>query len=415
MSTAKIAQYWPEHADHEGSTQFSAGDGFTCACGVVLGFPVVEEPEHDEEPEPEKLSVRLKREAQEKVAAARSRLADETKAREDRGEAPRNDYTDKPVKGAFGTYSKTPVDAEVVEEPASDGLAAPDDLPYDVPIVSGVFPDDEIPPDDTVPPEDEYEIGDTVKVGGIEFTKVSDNPFPVVVAEQAIEDGDSEDVGFAPAPDGAAVNDRGNLEFEGKSYGPPPDEAQAAPPFPSTLPEEPGEPDTESTDLARRVAPTPGTGTPIVPGDEQRLDPLHSPLAPLDPTEVYTPADVEMKIVAVLQQLENSEIFLRQQLGRLHEAEHNWNLKYQMAIYKAQDKAADQRKAAAWLASQDEHYEMTQAQTLVKALQGNQHNLRSQLSGFQSVARSLGVSMGNTLGTSQRQKPEPPAPRPWEY
>jgi hypothetical protein len=366
VTSNKIAEYWPEHADHEGSTSFSATDGFVCACGEALGFPMEDEPpdaveyelpEFEEEP----LSVRMKRDAQEKVDAARRKVEADAAARSVAGEPVQDDYASKEavVHGAFGVYGQStqddaerePVDAEVVEEVA------------------------------TVPAE--------IKGG-----ELVDEETPPVTVHEA-------DAGRYPdEPDEAqAVPLDYGQEFRAGLYDGP----------------KPGEPDTVSTDLARREAPKPGTGVPIVPRDgEHTLDPLTKKLPALDPTVLYTPQDVELKIVSILEQLENSEVFLRQQMGRLHAAEHDLNLKYNLALAKSDAKNQKQQEAEAWLASADEQYEAGEAKMLVKALQGNQHNLRSQLSGFQSVARSLGVSMGNTLGTSPRNQ-EPPPARPWEH
>lgn len=350
MTSNKIAEYWPEHADHEGSTSFSATDGFVCACGETLGFPMEDEPpdaveyelpEFEEEP----LSVRMKRDAQEKVDAARRKVEAEAEVRSVAGEPVQDDYASKEavVQGAFGVYGQSTqdsvepetVDAEVVEEVIAAVAAVP-----------------------------------------AEIDRVEDEP------DEAQ----------------AAPLDYGHEFRAGLHDGP-----------------EPGEPDTVSTDLARREAPRPGTGVPIVPREgEHTLDPLTKKLPALDPTVLYTPQDVELKIVSILEQLENSEVFLRQQMGRLHAAEHDLNLKYNLALAKSDAKNQKQQEAEAWLASADEQYEAGEAKMLVKALQGNQHNLRSQLSGFQSVARSLGVSMGNTLGTSPRNQ-EPPPARPWEH
>lgn len=378
MTSKKIAEFWPEHADHEGSTSFSATDGFTCACGEALGFPVQDEPpeaaeyelpEFEEEP----LSVRMKRDAQEKVDAARRKVEAEAEARSVAGEPVQDDYASKEavVQGAFGVYGQSTQDAVEPE-------------PVDAEVVAFELTEETTPPV-TVHEEDADLYRDE--------------------ADAAVEQSTAE----------LATVERTRAEVE-------PDEAQATPldyghEFRAGLHDgpEPGEPDTVSTDLARREAPKPGTGVPIFPREgEQTLDPLTKKLPALDPTMPYTPQDVELKIVSILEQLENSETFLRQQMGRLHAAEHDLNLKYNLALAQSPAKNQKQQEAEAWLASADEQYEAGEAKMLVKALQGAQHNLRSQLSGFQSVARSLGVSMGNTLGTSPRNQ-EPPPARPWEH
>jgi hypothetical protein len=164
----------------------------------------------------------------------------------------------------------------------------------------------------------------------------------------------------------------------------------------------------------------PFAGTPLMPSDPDSMDPLNRALPPLDPTLPYTPADVELKILEVLQQGERGERFLREQLARLHQAQHNLDLRYNLAIAKSDARAADQRKAEAWIATERERFEATQAEMLVRALRDNLHNLRAQLSGFQSVARSLGVSLTNALDGRDAPRRveshrEPPPVAPWEY
>lgn len=400
-----ISEFWPDHVMHKkvgAAPRWDADQGIVCACGEVLGWPVEEPPEDAEpdwEPRHETLSQTLKREAQEQIDAARAK-----------GEK------SNVVTGAFGSYG---------------GRAHED-----------------------------------------------------VQLPEAIEDGDGEDVGTAPPPEGAQIDEHGNWVADGKSYGPATlepdpqpvgdlperlaaigsaDEAQSVDPWavegqnvgpdvppwddvdaPTTPPWAPGERseaqeiadgsqaeygvpsgagvssvvETGNAEVGRDVVPY--AGVPIYPGEAQQLDPLIGRLAPLDPTLPYTPSDVELKIVSILRQLENSEEFLRQQLARLHQATHNHTMRYNLSIASSEAKAADQRKAEAVIATERELHEMTEAEMLVRALRDSQHNLRSQLSGFQSVARSLGVSLVNSLdGRDMPRKVEshrePPEPAPWEY
>jgi hypothetical protein len=402
-----ISEHWHNHVQHKTvgkAPRWDAELGVVCACGEVLGWP---DPEHKET-----LSQYTKRVASERV---------------DQASAPGR------VKGAFGTYG-----GEQVADPAP----GPDDGP------TSVHPDEEHD-GDPGPEEPEVDWGEPP----------ADEPDPEPLA---IEDGDSEDVGSAPIPADAVPDERGNMISDGKSYGQPghaagdpfpapANEAQVAPwgaydsePKPSnegivdTQPSglvpwdgerpEADEPDptpeeaailaAEGRASARELienpevgsALVPYRGTPIMPTDAQQLDPLVGRLAPLDPSLPYTPQDVELKIVEIMRQLENSELFLRQQLSRLHQATHNHDFRYNLALAQSDQRAADQRKAEAWLATEKERHEMTEADMLVRALRDSQHNLRSQLSGFQSVARSLAVSMVNSLDGRERPPlpPEPP-------
>lgn len=403
-----ISEFWPDHVHHKTVGKAPRWDtelGVVCACAEVLGWP---DPERKET-----LSAYTRRVASEQVDAA---------------SAPGR------VKGAFGTYGRPtpePEDGEPAHAlPGADNAPEPGDYP-DPEVQGPPAHDDDPGPDE---PEPEVDWGEPP----------ADEPEPEVLT---IEDGDSEDVGTAPIPADAVPDERGNMISGGMSYGQA-DEAQAAPwgsettpvepprwegvddtpehavgdqvivagttftkvsddPFPPEIPSNEGIPTEE---IGRDLVPY--AGTPIMPTEAEVLDPLIGRLAPLDPTLPYTPADVELKIVEILRQLENSELFLRQQLARLHQATHNYNMRYNLA-YKSSDGRSDgQRKADAVLATERESYEMTEADMLVRALRDSQHNLRAQLSGFQSVARSLAVSMVNSLDGRERP-PLPPEPPRW--
>jgi hypothetical protein len=475
-----IVQFWPKHADHTTKSRtraprWSTAEGVVCACGDVLGWP---DPDHHET-----LSQYTKRTAQEQVDAA----IEEGKIT--RGTAK--------VKGAFGEYAaQQPSEPSTQDHP--DGDLQPStvdadqhelDETYDTePLRSDDDPGPEEPPelDWGEPPEDEPEP--VVLTVDRDTPKVRDVQLP-----DAIEDGDSEDVGTAPIPADAVPDERGNMISGGQSYGQPsgpvdfgklvdettgpetvfeadadlyPDEAQAGPPyavgdtvtvagvefvkhsespFPEhnapTLadaagqvaddgppwdayedhgggPKPSNEGIPEEPEVGRDLVPF--AGTPLMPTDSDSMDPLNRALPPLDPTLPYTPADVELKILEVLQQGERGERFLREQLARLHQAQHNLDLRYNLAIAASDSRAADQRKAEAWIATEKERFEATQAEMLVRALRDNLHNLRAQLSGFQSVARSLGVSLTNSLDGRDMPKRieshrEPPPVSPWEY
>jgi hypothetical protein len=142
------------------------------------------------------------------------------------------------------------------------------------------------------------------------------------------------------------------------------------------------------------TGPEPGSGTPILPTDPDSQDPVMGFLPPLDPTQVYTPKDVEIGILEILRKLQNGDYFLREQLARLHKADHALMMKYELKVSTSNARAQDQRKAEARLACSREIYEQSEADMLVRATRDSLHSLRSQLMGLQTVARSLGVSIG---------------------
>jgi hypothetical protein len=422
-----ISEFWPEHVAHKDVGKHPTVDdlmGYICACGDVLGWPIEDEPEgaDDVEPEPaEKLSVRLARQSQEKIDAARAKVEKATADRKAAGEPdPVGDYA-KPVTGAFGTYGGQPVDtvAGDVDSPSTPDVPENESVAQQaIPLcVHGVAADVRCPECDP------YQVGETVTVGGIEFTKHSENPFPSEPANtclhgkhyddqcDACDRGTSDEAQAAhpasgdPWADGERTEAAEIADGSQEEFGVPPKGGDWGP--------------ETGAELEPYKAPEPGTGTPILPTDSQELDPLVNRLAPLDPTMPYTPADVELKIVEILGQIEKSELFLRQQLSRLHIATHNYDIRYALALKKSDETNSGKQNAEATLATAAERYEKTEAELLVRALRDAQHNLRSQLSGFQSVARSLGTSMGNTLGVSPSanrvSSTREPEPAPWEY
>lgn len=260
-------------------------------------------------------------------------------------------------------------------------------------------PEEQTPPDEAQagPP---YAVGDTVTVAGIEFVKHSESPFPEHNPPAEPWAGPGETIGVDVPPEG----DDGRADVadtppwnEYEDYGGGPAVETTSKPFGRFDDEKPSNEgiQEEEPEVGRDLVPY--AGTPLMPTDSGSLDPLNRSLPPLDPSLPYTPADVELKILEVLQQGERGERFLREQLARLHQAQHNLDLRYNLAIRKSDARAADQRKADAWIATERERYEATEAEMLVRALRDNLHNLRAQLSGFQSVARSLGVSLTNSL------------------
>jgi hypothetical protein len=386
-----IEEHWPEHGGHKSGTRharWSTAEGIVCACGDVLGWP---DPEHRET-----LAQYTKRKAAEQVDAA---------------SAPGR------VQGAFGAYSRPTPEPEdgasatvlpggdnapepgdypepEVQEPeglpAGDGRVAYDDLPYDVPEgpTDGDPWGDDTPDDEPEPepwPAAPVAEEAVVVAGPVDFGKLADE----AQTESDPPWSAYEDYGGEPKPSNEGIP----AEQSGGEI---------------AVREEPG--------VGQEVVPF--AGTPIFPTEGQTLDPLVDRLDPLDPTLPYTPEDVELKIVDIMRAIDRSELFLRQQIAREHAAQHNLDFRYNLAIAQSDAKAADQRKAEAWIATERQRFEATEASMLVRALRDAQHNLRSVLSGYQSVARSLGVSLTNALDGRHAGPPRPPLPQepppdPW--
>jgi hypothetical protein len=454
-----ISEHWPDHVYHKTvgkAPRWDAELGVVCACTEVLGWP---DPDH-----PETLSQYTKRVAAERVDAA---------------SAPgrvKGAFGEYPAQGAGRPSTGAYPDGDL-HESTSDEDPGPSEPDEDVDW--GEPPEDEPEPErleiDDAAWQDQavrdavrstgarsmHEVSlpaaneDVQSSGPVDFGNLVDEvtgPETVFEADadryppdeaQAGWAGPGEVVGAVIPPEGddgrADVADM--LPWDGTGERPerwqdsdgigwvPPEGATAREIADSGLyPVPEGEVAVSEREYAEAKAAevevgrdlVPYAGTPIFPTDAQELDPLIGRLAPLDPTLPYTPADVELKIVEILRQLENSEVYLRQQVAREHQATHNYSLRHALAIRDSTARAQDQRNAEATLATERELKEMNEAKALTKCLRDSQHNLRSQLSGFQSVARSLGVSLTNALDGREMPKRieshrEPPEPAPWEY
>lgn len=453
-----VEQYWPDHAPHAekyGPHSVDAQAGVLCGCGELLGWPIEDEPEGYDEPEPGPYALPRPesargREAYDKAAAAVAAARAKATGRTD-------DYAAEPEvkQGAFGSYPEAsghrlrwntaavpeePLDAEVVDDmaatgpaffspvaaskgesgwiagpPGGSGLAeverevfaekatadrGPIEFKSPVPAADGPMADE----------AQTYEVGDTITVGGIEFTKQAEHPSaftppePSTITEQEAAE-------IMASPEGQAWANEGGTEPQEWSFGDPETDPDGPKPSDDYAPDEKqaaeimaGIEDGQSTEVrpaagsdvstVEETGLTPGSGTPIMPTSADSMDPVGTFLPPIDPTQVYTPQDIEIAIVEILRRLSNGEAFLREQISRLHQADYAYTMRYNLKIATSKARAADQRKAEAILACKNEIYEQTEADMLVRALRDTMHNLRSQLAGFQTVARSVGVSMG---------------------
>jgi len=143
----------------------------------------------------------------------------------------------------------------------------------------------------------------------------------------------------------------------------------------------------------------PARSTAIVPTNSAVApqDPIVSAVPVIDPTEVYTPLDVEHQILDVEQRLDRGEHFLRVWLDKQAHAEHAYTIGQARAFTLASG-TVDARKAKATLDTESELWAKTEADMMVRAVRDTLHSLRSQLSGYQTVSRSINVSINNTRG-----------------
>lgn len=128
-------------------------------------------------------------------------------------------------------------------------------------------------------------------------------------------------------------------------------------------------------------------------------DPIAATIALIDPTKVYTPEEVERQILDCNARLERGAHFERAALEEEGRTELLWSNAFDLAVLNSEQGAADTRKADAMVSTRELHDEFVTARMVRKAIQSTMHNLRSVLSGYQSV----GKSVANTYGAANTQ------------
>lgn len=120
-------------------------------------------------------------------------------------------------------------------------------------------------------------------------------------------------------------------------------------------------------------------------------DPIISRLAVIDPTRIYTPQEVQDHIADATARLERGAVyerFLAEAYGDAVIVHHNavtW------AEYKMKEHGSngEERKAWARLQSEDQYTAMMVAKMKKDAIGATMHTLRSVLSAYQSIAKSI--------------------------
>jgi hypothetical protein len=108
----------------------------------------------------------------------------------------------------------------------------------------------------------------------------------------------------------------------------------------------------------------------------------------------YTPEEVELEIVGILSRIERGAGFQTTKEEQLAAARLEYDLAYARALIRTTARSKELREAEAMLACQEQYERMRLLELTVKTSAAGMHNLRSMLSGFQSVAKSIGVSLG---------------------
>lgn len=123
-------------------------------------------------------------------------------------------------------------------------------------------------------------------------------------------------------------------------------------------------------------------------------DPVRATLATIDPTVAYTQVDLEMRILDVLARLELGAVFERKAVEDDAAAKLAWKKAYWIAKNSSEASAADRREADAMVQTLDLYLDHVEKEMVRKAVAATMHNLRSILSGYQSVAKSVAADAG---------------------
>jgi hypothetical protein len=200
-----------------------------------------------------------------------------------------------------------------------------------------------------------YAVGESVTVAGMDFTKHSESPFPEHNAPPWDTSGDYHE-------DTAA--ERRALANE------PPSPPKGVMPY-----RDPG----------------------VVPAE----DPLAARVVVIDPSQPYTPLDVERQLLDIEARLERGMHAQRYWEEREFYAESGWTQKAARVRLEDTSGAKDIRDARVQVRCAEEWRELLLCRSMVRAMRETMHTLRSLQTGYQSVLRSAMDSMRQPV-TSRR-------------
>jgi hypothetical protein len=134
-------------------------------------------------------------------------------------------------------------------------------------------------------------------------------------------------------------------------------------------------------------------GSMVVP-----QDPILAAVNVIDATRPYTPAEVEAQLIDIEARLDRGAHFQRIWEERAYRTKMAYTLANARALVDSRAGSADVRRAEALLACQQQYEDQALADMMVRAVRESMHNLRSQLSGYQSIARSVGTTISGPHG-----------------
>lgn len=112
----------------------------------------------------------------------------------------------------------------------------------------------------------------------------------------------------------------------------------------------------------------------------------------------YTPDEVEKELVVTLDRIERGAGWLTTQEEKRGAAKLAYEIAFAKARFRSDGRSAEQRNDDAMLQCLDLYEEWQQLELVCRTAREGMHNLRSILSGLQSVARSIGAALGGGGG-----------------
>lgn len=185
-------------------------------------------------------------------------------------------------------------------------------------------------------------------------------------------------------------------------------------------PHPPGDRRLEEDYEGKRIQVCTACGQPVEPWEQQAIVPKDRP-GGVDPTmkeggyqagglrhvtvprdgEVgrpYTPDQIEREIVVVLDRIERGAGWLTTQEEKRAAAKLAYEIAFARRRFNSDGRSAEQRNDDAMLQCLDLYEEWQQMELVCRTAREGMHNLRSILSGLQTVARSVGVALGGGGG-----------------
>jgi hypothetical protein len=129
------------------------------------------------------------------------------------------------------------------------------------------------------------------------------------------------------------------------------------------------------------------------------VDPITAQIALIDPTKPYGPKEVELHIIDSAARLERGIVYEAALIAAAHTATMDFELAKAKALLLATGGDVKRREAQALVACEAQYVNMIVAVRARDAMKATTHSLRSVLSSYQSVAKSVAAAYGATNQT----------------